>query len=390
MAGTLLKSQLDRKSRVQFLVANEEHDASIRRLLTENPISGELSLSFEHEPDYFKTKEIFDQDQTIVAVENDRLLCIGKCSVRKRYFNGQVRKVGYLSELRLDSTVLGRFDILRRGYQFFMELHRKNPLDFYFTSISDDNQRSLRFLERGIKGMPKYKFLTKLVTFLIPIPNKQRSRASLKRKLEKRLTGCHLSWARGSLDSLPSIFAFLNTHSKQHQLTSLWTENEILELSKLGLLLENFQVLFDGSEIVSCVALWDQRSFKQTVIRQYGRKTSFKKPLLNLAASVMGVHGLPPIHSTLNHVALSPLVLAQRKPELLLATLEAAALSASEQDIQFIGLSLPWDDPMLTDIRNCFYCIEYKTRLYGVSWNDVNTEDSLFNNQNFYPEIAFL
>src|SRR3954471_9322888 len=163
MAGLLVERQLSASSRssVRFVLATEEHDAAIRRLLRENPMQGEISLSFERESNYFLSAQLAaGSDQTIVAFDSQRLVCMGRCSTRPCYVNGQVRRVAYLSELRLDSHARSRFDILRRGYQFFRELQSDNPPDFCFTSIAADNDRARRFLERGLPGMPSYKFIS--------------------------------------------------------------------------------------------------------------------------------------------------------------------------------------------------------------------------------------
>ena len=55
MAGTVLERQLSRQgaARFRFEMARPEYDGVIRRLLRENPIAGEISLSFEREPNYF-------------------------------------------------------------------------------------------------------------------------------------------------------------------------------------------------------------------------------------------------------------------------------------------------------------------------------------------------
>ena len=106
MAGTIVESKLTRpSSAVRFALATNEDDLSIRRLLRENPMRGAISVSFEREPNYFRGTEIAGaDDQTILAFDRARLVCIGRCSVRYRYINGAIHRVGYLSDLRLDSA----------------------------------------------------------------------------------------------------------------------------------------------------------------------------------------------------------------------------------------------------------------------------------------------
>src|SRR4051812_25952113 len=131
MNATLAAAPVPRASdrgvppRVRFQLATPADDAAIRRLLRDHPTPGDISLAFEREPNYFHGAS--PGDQTILAFERDQLVCMGRCSIRTRYVNGTPRRVGYLGELRLDARAQGRFDILRRGYRFFRELHGDDP-----------------------------------------------------------------------------------------------------------------------------------------------------------------------------------------------------------------------------------------------------------------------
>jgi len=102
---------------LRFAVADVGEEADIRRLLRENPMPGQITLTLEREPDYFADANLpGTEKQTIIAHEGGRVVCVGNCSVRERFVNGQRRRVGYLGGLRLDSQATGRFAILRRGY----------------------------------------------------------------------------------------------------------------------------------------------------------------------------------------------------------------------------------------------------------------------------------
>src|SRR5438093_4365727 len=87
---------------VRFEVASRQHDATLRRLLRENPMPGRISVSLEREPSYFAAAAIEGPEhQTIVAIEGDRVICAGSISARQRFINGQPMRVGYLGGLRM-------------------------------------------------------------------------------------------------------------------------------------------------------------------------------------------------------------------------------------------------------------------------------------------------
>src|SRR5688572_8540128 len=173
MVGTALDGQLTStvtspRSRLRFAVATPAHDAAIRRLLRENPMRGAISIKLEREPDYFSGADIGGaRDQTIVAFDDERLVCMGRCTTRTVWTNGQIRRAGYLAELRLDASARGRFGLVRDGYRFFQRLQEANPADVYFTSIAADNERARRLLEHGVSGLPRYTHIGDLTTLLI-------------------------------------------------------------------------------------------------------------------------------------------------------------------------------------------------------------------------------
>lgn len=377
MAGTVLDRELrpaTAKDGIRFTVARDEHDAAIRRLLRENPMRGEVSLSFEREPSYFLGAGILGDHQTILAFAGERLVCMGRCSVRSRWVNGEVRRVGYLADLRLDLSVQGRFGILRRGYQFFRELQRGNPADLYFTSISADNERSLRFLERGLPGMPVYELLGDLITCIIPVPKSARG---------SQITSC----APGS--NVTELVSCLNAHGQQHQLAAFWSEADLGSPTRTGVGLGDFQVLRVGSKLVACAALWDQRSFRQTVIRGYDRRTTLARPCVNLAARLFGTPRLPAIGATVPFGYLSPLAVEAGDEHFLLSLVESAFAPAAARGLDFLAVGFASGDLRLAALRGRFRCREYKTRLYRVSWDRADPTDTLDHGP-LLPDLALL
>ncbi len=127
-------------SGVRFGLATPEHDAPLRRLLRENAMPGSISLTMEREPNFFAAAGVEGPEhQTIVAVENDRVVAAGNISARQRFINGQAMRVGYLGALRLDASCRGHASILRRGYEAFRKLHEQLGPPIYLTSIVADN-----------------------------------------------------------------------------------------------------------------------------------------------------------------------------------------------------------------------------------------------------------
>lgn len=362
---------------VRFARATSDDDAAIRRLLRDNPMSGSISLSFEREPAYFTGANIGGAtDDTILAHENGRLLCMGRCSTRDSFVAGEPKRVAYLGELRLDTAAAARLDILRGGYRFFRKLHAATPADFTFTSIAADNHRALRLLERGPPGFPIYTFLTEYVTLVIPVPRRA-ARSSI---VLTPATPAHTH----------DLVALLNAHAKTRSLAPSWTADRLRSLAHHDLPLGHFQLAFAGPGLIAAAAIWDQRRFRQTVIRGYEPALAAARPLLNLSALLFGTPRLPSVGSTLTHAYLSPLALAEDHA-VLLPDLVAAMLNiARTRSLEFLTLGLVAADPRLPLLKKRFQPRIYHSRLYRVTWPEDSNAPLPLDAARLCPEVALL
>ncbi len=365
----------DRKLGTRFAIATEADDAAIRRLLRDNPMRGAISLSFEREPDYFRGANVAGgEDETIVAFDDGRLVCMGRCTRRECWVNGAARRVGYLGELRLDAAARGRFGILRDGYRFFHEQQRDDLADLYFTSIAADNARARRLLENGARGLPRYGFLAELDTVLVAVPRRPRA---TKLRVES-----------ATPERVPDLLRVLN--AQRQQLATTWTAERLRALAAHGLPLERFLLALDGGEVVACGALWDQRAFRQTVIRGYSQALAFARPLVNVARRALGTPRLPPVSSVLAHAFLSPLAFAEGAAALLPTFVEAFFPFARSSGVDFLTLALPSDDARLPALRDRFSTRTWCSRLYRVDWPDRAPVGFRVKEAAFLPEVALL
>lgn len=364
-----------RGEKLCYALATRADDPAIRRLLRENPMRGAISLALEREPDYFRGTDLAGaEDTTLLAFEGGRLRCMGHCSTRRRWLNGQIRRVGYLGALRLDATAAGRVDILRRGYEAFDDARRASPADFYFTSIAADNVRARRLLERGLRGLPRYDYLTDFTTLVIPT------------------AGCAgrppLTLGAAHPDELAT---FLNAAGRHTQLAAAWTPDDLRALSRHDLPLDQIRVLRDDrGEITATAALWDQRGFRQTVIRGYAPALTCVRPAVNALARLFARPDwhLPRPHSILAHAFVSPLHVAAGHERLLAPFLAALGHEARERGIAYLTLGFSSGHPLLAIVRERFRARAYLSRLYRVRWP--GEPDGVLEPFPFLPEVALL
>ena len=362
--------------RVTFSTATAADDAAIRRLLRENPMRGAIRVTFEREPDYFRGANVADgEDQTIVAFEKDRLVCMGRCTRRECWVNGAPRRVGYLGELRLDATARGRFGILRDGYRFFRSWQRNDPADLYFTSIAADNDRARRLLESGARGLPGYAFLAELDTLLVAATGRRNHGA--------------LRVEAATPERIPGMLEVLNGHAGRHQFATVWTAETLRALAQHGLPLDRFLLALDGGAVVACGALWDQRAYRQTVIRGYSRALGIARPFVNFAGRFLGTPRLPRAGSVLSHAFLSPLAFVSGAESLLADFIEAFFPLAADVGAEFLTLALPATDARLAALKRRFSTRTWRSRLYRVDWPGQATME-LGGGGVFLPDVALL
>jgi hypothetical protein len=71
-------------------LATSEDDRQLRRLLRENAISGSISVTLEREPSFFGAAAVEGRaHQTVVALEQNRIVAAGSISARHRFINGR-------------------------------------------------------------------------------------------------------------------------------------------------------------------------------------------------------------------------------------------------------------------------------------------------------------
>jgi hypothetical protein len=288
--------------------------------------------------------------------------------------NGQPRRVGYLGGLRLDSRATGRFDILRRGYEFFRELQADRPADFYFTSIAADNFPARKFLERGLPGMPAYEFIGEFVTVLLPMES---------------WTSVHSEPESNALN-FSELFDCLDKYGRDYQFAPRWSLGELSALQSINLKADDFQVMRNSGRISACAALWDQRAFKQTVIRGYSPWLAMARPAVNFAARIIAKPRLPAVGSVLAHAFVSHLAVEPENPDALIALVAKLGMFAAERAIEFLTLGFAVNDPRLTLLRRKFNCREYHSRIYVVRWPKLGGSASELDGRCLGPEVALL
>jgi len=335
---------------VDFATAND--DAGIRALLRSQPMDGAIRVSLEREP----AAGIEGDTHHTVVVRDDRgrIAGVGSRSVGNVWFNGQPARLGYLGTLRRDPKLVGFFRLLRAGFAKLETTRRSDELPFDLTSVVADNLAARRALERGLPGLPRYEPWREYVTLIIPTSRRAPRRDP--------------AVARAHADDLPAVVDLLSTHARNYQFAPQYTEDDFRSPNRSrGLSIDDFLLFRENGEAQGCLAIWDQRAFKQIIVHDYSPALSRARPFLNLLFSTLNRPTLPPRGSPLRVAAPSHAALYDDNPDAATRLIAHARHAAALRNIDYLLLGLPADSAKLRTLRRAFKPREYRSVLYLVS-----------------------
>lgn len=342
----------EKRPSLSFDFATPADDEELRRLLRQTPMTGLLSVAMQREPSFFFGAGIEgDSHDTVVArVEGtDQLAGLGSRSAYDAYVNGQVRRLGYLSQVRLAPAFRGGMKALKHGFSKLKERHDTDDVPFYTTTIVEDNMVARKVLTKGWAKLPRYRERETITTFFIPLWRPRRELRS--RRFDVR---------RAEPGDLPEIASCLQRRWSTYQFAPHWTADDLADpIRTRGLGPEDFFIALSGGRVAGCVALWDQRAFKQSVVTDYQRPLKELRPLVNMVAPLVGLPHLPPVGEPLSHAYLSHLAVDDRDPEMMLALVTRACNAARQRKLDYVTIGFAERHPLLPHLRRAFRGVEH-------------------------------
>ena len=365
-----------RTGKTVYRIADENDDATLRDILCKTPMTSWVTLSSEHEPKYFASSRLYGQRETLIAERNNpQANPVGMCSWTgmKLFVNGNPAQTGYLGELRVLPGFRKRPGIVRNGFRAIHSLAPDYP--HWFTSIAVDNKVAKRLLETNLKGMPVYQPQGEMITLALQ---------ALTTRKKKRLHSVTSA-------DIPELVEFYNRQARNFQYAPVLTESWLRQLDgSNGLHLSDFQLLRENGQLRACLALWDQRRFKQTVVRNYRFPLAKLRRIYNLYARLSGKLALPPIGQAIDYLFIAFLAVAPGTEKTELRQIIDSALTLTGQrgtGCAMLGLAA--DNPLLGKLSG-YRAQTYRTCIEAVYWPDQANVDTLPAGRIIQPEIALL
>jgi hypothetical protein len=281
---------------------------------------------------------------------------VGTRAVRRGFVNGQPTPVGYLADLRLDQRYRGG-TVVGRAYRHLAELHRDGRAQLYFTMIAEGNHLALSTIASSRGGLPPYRDLGR---FLSPVVNLRGRKPPIAWEGEV---------VRGRPEMLKEIVACLQRNLARRQLAPVYTEADFGSQWLRGLRVEDLYVAQRRDRVVGVLAAWDQREFKQTVVRAYGRKLALARPLYNLAARMAGFPRYPAPGEALRSFYASLVAVDDDALQVFRALLRELYNDHVGGGLHYFVVGLHERDPLLPALRD-YALTPFAGRLFVVHFPD--------------------
>ena len=365
---------------VRPVLATPENEHLFRKVLRDNPVGGNIAISLEREPNALFAAGISgDRYDLLMGVRDDtgEAVVTGGRYELDLFVNGRPGRTGYLGELRSAGGFGFRRKYLLRCYREMRRCHERGNVPYYLTTIIADNLPARRLLEANLKGMPVYEPRGSIVTLTIPV----RAGSRVKSRLEVE---------RSTDDDIADIASSLLGRGEHFQFIPAWTEEVLRSPSRCrGLAATDF-MLVRNERLRASVAVWDQRSFKQSVVRGYRGQLGRWRPAFNLAAPLMRRPRLPAPGARLESAYLSHLNASPDDPDAVVALVAAACREAAGRGLDYVMLGLDEGNPLCAVLRARFPTHRYVSMVYVVYWEDGEDAAAEIDARMLHPEIAIL
>lgn len=333
-------------SEVAFDLATREDDAGIRRLLSANPVPGRIRIRYEREPDYFAGCATMGATDVLVARANDQVVGVACRSVRPMFINGERADVGYLGQLRVDARFRGRWLVLR-GFRKLHELHRQSPPRGYVTTIIEGNDEAEGVLVRRARGpMPRYRKIDRLMTLALPTAKATAAAVSLDTPLR-------------------DIVEFLQREGRRKNFYPVYEERSFSDGTTRGFDPKDFIVIQRDGSILGVAGLWDQSSYKQSIVDAYDPLTRFARPFYNLLRRA----ALPKPGNALRFAYGSFFCVRDDDAAVAHTLMDRLLAVARERRFDHLLVGFAESDPLLAAAR-AFRHVAYPAGIYTVAWDD--------------------
>ena len=345
----------------------ESYNKEILQITESISLGTGLKLIFTARPSIFDAlRALGDKSQVFGVFHNNSLAGFGAVTTQERYLNGLPKKICYLSTLRLLPAHRGK-GLTSKGFKFL----KRQPLGahIFMASLINSSKLAFRILMQQRRDYPTFYPIGEIETRLIFL----RKGNSNGKSPTIEVNSLKPSESAAALQ-------FLRSQGKHKHFFLRYTTLRNLNLSS-----KDYVAARQDGKIIGLCAIWDQRPFKQIIVKSYG-----------LFAPVVALYNHLPFKTTsnlpksgeqLNLAYVSHLVVNNNNPDVLQAMLSHIEKNYSSK-LPFLAIGLHSQDPLCAALAN-FRGIKYKSTLFIAAWDKKRLlKAEKLRHSLFYPEIS--
>jgi hypothetical protein len=346
-------------SRFQLRCASRADEAELRALLRRSVIPGDISVTFEREPDFFDACVIHGDTQVGIGCDTGtgRIVGMGTRSIAAAFVNGARRDVGYLADLRLEPPHRNG-TLVVRGYRLLRQMHADGRVDMYTTVIFASNRLALGTIASGRAGLPRYHDIG-----VVHCPG-------INVRGRKRPIAVDCAMRRGTTAMLDEIVDCLNRNNARRQFAPVHSAADFRPGGRWkDFALSDFHVAVREKRVVGVAGVWDQRRFKQTRIVGYAPHLGIALPFVNSLRRLTGGPRYARAGEYLRYACLSFVAVDADDERVLRALVRAAYNDQVGRDRVYLMMAVHERDPWLRVVQD-YSITPFQARLFCVSFED--------------------
>lgn len=340
--------------------AEKKDTADIEKIMKSGSFSGGIEIQYLRGDDPLASFEKEGTESYIYILrekEHGEAVGMGGCIVRPALVNGKIKRAGYLTGLKVIPEYQRRVMCIPEIYRFLYE-ETKNYIDFYYSSILEENTAALLLLEKRHKNMPEYRFLDSYIVYFCKTGNFKKTNFQIAR--------CDFSQAE----------EFYIKEAEKYNLTYPSLNSNDLKNGE-------FYGIYENSQLLGIGYFLNQQDYKNYVIKSY---SGIYKYISKLPTRLLKYPSFPKENHSTDYISMGIMV-KDNNVELGYELITQLLKISPKRD--FVMLGLLEKDPLnkaFSRIKN----IKYRSRIYHVTWDKEDKTTDELKEALLKLEVAFL
>ncbi len=344
------------------------------------PMTGNISLTMERDPDYFINAGIQNQDVEIyVCRQQNRLAGVFSVGKRTVFYNGSPKQLRYFSDLRIHPDFQKSMLLIRMS-RFLKSNKIVQENEISYAVIFSENKTMTDLIEKVDDHFLKKTSLLKFTlygdycSYVVPLSKRRKKRRS------------NLKIRKAEVEDIETMQIFFNKEAASKQLYPCYDFSCLDDSYYYELKINDFYLAFEEEKLVGITGVWDQRRFKQTKIYSYSGFLKSVRPLLNVVSKITRGFILPEPGEKLNYFTLHTILTQDNDPKIFKDLLEKIYADNYRSKFSYFLCGLDKNDGLCV-VFNDFTKRIVKGGVYSVSFDtEIGRGDSI--SPNFYLETA--